>query len=71
VVEIARSLGKNGGVIGCRMTGAGFGGCAVSLVRTEALSMVTRKMEEGYERETDNHPGIFSSRPAGGARVLS
>ncbi len=71
VVEIAQSLGRQNGVIGCRMTGAGFGGCAVSLVRTDALSLVTRRMEEGYERETDNHAGIFSSRPAGGARVLS
>jgi len=70
VVEIAHSLGKKNGVIGCRMTGAGFGGCAVSLVRTDALSLVTRRMEEGYERKTDNHAGIFSSRPAGGARIL-
>lgn len=70
VVEIARSLGKNSGVIGCRMTGGGFGGCAVSLVRTDALSLVTRKMEEAYERKTKNHAGIFSSRPAGGAQVL-
>ena len=70
VVEIARSLGKKNGVIGCRMTGAGFGGCAVSLVRTDALSQVTRRMEEGYERKTNNHAGIFSSRPAGGARIL-
>jgi galactokinase len=70
VVEIARSLGKKSGVIGCRMTGAGFGGCAVSLVRTDALSLVTRRIEEGYERQTDNQPGIFSSRPAGGAEVL-
>jgi galactokinase len=70
VVEIARSLGKKSGVIGCRMTGAGFGGCAVSLVRTSFLSLVTRRMEEGYERKTDNQPSIFSCRPAGGAQVL-
>jgi galactokinase len=70
VVEIARSLGPQHGVIGCRMTGAGFGGCAVSLVRTDAVPFVTRKMEEQYERKTDTQPSIFSSRPAGGARVL-
>jgi galactokinase len=70
VVEIARSLGKKSGVIGCRMTGAGFGGCAVSLVRTDALSAVTRRIEESYERKTNNQPSIFSSRPAGGAQIL-
>ena len=67
VVEIARSLGKKSGVIGCRMTGGGFGGCAVSLVRTDALSLVTRRMEEAYERKTKNHAGIFSV-PSGGGR---
>jgi galactokinase len=70
VVEIARSLGPQNGIIGCRMTGAGFGGCAVSLVQTDAVPLVTRKMEENYERKTDTQPSIFSSRPAGGARVL-
>jgi galactokinase len=70
VVEAARNLGKNSGVIGCRMTGAGFGGCAVSLVRTEALPTLTRRMEEAYERQTGTMATIFSSRPAGGARIL-
>jgi galactokinase len=31
VVEIAESIGTKGGVIGCRMTGGGFGGCAAVL----------------------------------------
>ena len=31
VVEIAESIGIKGGVYGCRMTGGGFGGCAVAL----------------------------------------
>jgi hypothetical protein len=35
VVEIAESIGFKGGVYGCRMTGGGFGGCAVALVKTE------------------------------------
>jgi galactokinase len=70
VVEIARTLGEPEGVIGCRMTGAGFGGCAVSLVRTEALKPVTRHFEEAFEKKTRTHATIFSSRPAGGARVL-
>jgi len=70
VVEIARSLPPAEGVIGCRMTGAGFGGCAVSLVRTSAVRRVTRIMEEAYERRTRSHLSIFSSRPAGGARLL-
>jgi len=70
IVEIARGIGKAGGVIGCRMTGAGFGGCAVSLVRTDAVQRITRKLDEAYERKTGRQTTIFYSRPAAGARVL-
>jgi len=70
VVEIARAMGKAEGVIGCRMTGAGFGGCAVSLVATDAVLRITRKLDEAYEKQTGKQTTIFSSRPAAGARVL-
>ena len=69
VVDLAQSM-TNDGVLGCRMTGAGFGGCAVSLVRTDAVQSVTRKMDEAYERKTGQQASIFSTRPAGGARIV-
>jgi len=71
VVEIAKELPANEGVIGCRMTGAGFGGCVVSLVRTSGVRRLTRIFEEEYERRTRSNASIFSSRPAGGARLLN
>ncbi len=70
VVSSAQDLGEADGVIGCRMTGAGFGGCAVCLVKTAAARQVTRRLGEAYEAETGNQAEIFSSRPAAGARVL-
>ena len=70
VVEIARSLGESEGVLGCRMTGAGFGGCAVSLVRTDAVKPITRKLDEAYEIKCHSQVSIFSTRPAAGAKVL-
>ena len=70
VVELAQAIGESGGVIGCRMTGGGFGGCAVSLVRTEAVPQITRQMADGYRKKTGIEATLFSSRPAGGARVL-
>jgi galactokinase len=70
VVSIAESIGKDGGMIGCRMTGGGFGGCAVSLVRTSALKHITRLLDENYERKAGRQANIFSSRPAASARVL-
>ena len=70
VVEIARSIGEEGGVLGCRMTGAGFGGCAVSLVRSDAASVITRKIDHAYEKKSGRQAAIFSSRPAAGVRIL-
>jgi galactokinase len=40
------------GVIGARMTGAGFGGCAVALVRSECTEAIKAHVAENYERET-------------------
>ena len=70
VVEIAQAMGDEGGVIGCRMTGGGFGGCAVSLVKTDAVQRITRSLDAAYEKKTGTQASIFSSRPAAGARIL-
>lgn len=59
VVESGREIGFDGGVIGCRMTGGGFGGCAVSLVRTDVLQQVTRKFADDYEKRTGEAAEIF------------
>ncbi len=70
LVEIARKIGLQGGVIGSRMTGGGFGGCTVSLVRSDAADAAGRTMDREYFRETGIAPTIFASRPAGGARIV-
>jgi galactokinase len=70
LVGLATSPGSGGGVIGARMTGGGFGGCTVSLVRRGALGGVTRHVAEGYMRGTGREATLFVTRPAGGARLL-
>jgi galactokinase len=70
VVEIAQGLGPEGGVIGCRMTGGGFGGCTVALVRTEALPVISATIATQYEKRAGIKPSLFVSRPAAGARVI-
>jgi len=71
VVEAARKLGEDTGLLGCRMTGAGFGGCAIALIRSDAVRLITRKLGEACEAKLGFQLAIFSSRPAGGARVIS
>jgi galactokinase len=70
VVEIAQAIGPKGGVSGCRMTGGGFGGCAVALVRTDVVTAISDRIASEYERRTKIKPTLFVSRPAGGATVL-
>ncbi|MDE3066519.1 MAG: galactokinase [Verrucomicrobiota bacterium] len=70
VVEIAESIGPRGGVFGCRMTGGGFGGCAVALVKSEAAGAISKTIAGEYKRKTGIEATIFNSRPAPGARIL-
>jgi galactokinase len=70
LVEISRALGEAGGVYGCRMTGGGFGGCTVSLVKTAAVETIADMIQRSYHRETGLDAAMFISRPAEGAASL-
>lgn len=64
LVETARDWE---GVIGARMTGAGFGGCTVNLVFAEAAPDFSRRVDEVYRKRFGTRPEIYVSRPADGA----
>lgn len=70
LVEIAESIGVSGGVYGCRMTGGGFGGCAVALVKSDSVAAITQKLAADYKARTGIEATIFGSRPAAGATVI-
>jgi galactokinase len=52
------------------MTGGGFGGCTVALVKTSAVAAVSKKIAADYKKKTGIEATIFVSRPAAGATVL-
>ena len=70
LVESARQLGTAGGVIGSRLTGAGFGGCTVTLVQTEAVDKIAAHLASSYQKATGIAPTLFTTRPAPGAHVV-
>ena len=70
LVEIARNIGFDGGVYGCRMTGGGFGGCTVALVRSECVDTIKDVLHSEYESKTGIVPHSFDSRPSRGAHVI-
>jgi galactokinase len=69
-VEIAHEIGPSGGVIGSRMTGGGFGGCTVTLVKSAAKEAIMQEIRQDYQQRTGIEPTLFVSRPAAGAMIL-
>ncbi|MEX2167755.1 MAG: galactokinase [Pirellulales bacterium] len=63
LVTIARELGA----IGSRLTGAGFGGCTVTLVKTDDVESMSDTIASRYKSHTGITPTLFTTRPAQGA----
>lgn len=61
---------KQEGVLGARMTGAGFGGCTVNLLRREHIDAFEKTIKQGYKKITGILPDIYVTPPAEGAKVL-
>jgi galactokinase len=70
LVESAEDMGERLGVLGARMTGGGFGGCTVTLVRTDCIDEVMARLAAEYRHKTDRVATSFVSRPARGAHQL-
>jgi galactokinase len=59
------------GLVGARMTGGGFGGCTVNLVRTGAAKDFAREVADGYAARTGRVPEIYACRASGGVGRVS
>jgi galactokinase len=68
MVEIARKIE---GVYGARMTGGGFGGSTVNLVREENADEFRGRVAQEYERVTDLKPEIYVTNAGNGAEEVS
>jgi galactokinase len=58
------------GVIGTRMTGGGFGGCTVSLVRDEAVDKFIEQVGKNYEQKTGLKPMFYVAEIGDGGKKL-
>jgi galactokinase len=54
-------------VFGSRMTGGGFGGCTVTMLRPEAVPHFCQEISGAYERKFQVTPGIYPCKPSPGA----
>ena len=59
------------GVIGSRITGGGFGGCTVSIVKNDAVDAFVENVGKGYKEKCDIDAEFYVVDIGDGARVLS
>jgi galactokinase len=63
--------GKQEGVYGARMTGGGFGGSTINLVKARFADQFAENVARGYEKETGIAPQIYICTPAEGAAAVA
>ncbi len=66
LVDLAR---ETDGVLGSRLTGAGFGGCTVSVVRADAVDEFRNRVVDMYASKTGGKASMLLCHPSDGLRV--
>ena len=69
-------LACDSGALGSRLTGAGWGGCCVSLVPKSELNRFLKSVEAGYYNQNESltskvKSALFASQPGGGAAIYT
>lgn len=69
-VEAARAIGPERGVWGARMTGGGFGGCAVAVVAASQAHSIARTLADAVRARGKVEPATFVTRAAAGTSLV-
>jgi galactokinase len=67
LVEVMR---ETSGVYGARMTGGGFGGCAIALVESSAEEDVRAAVKRSYDSQFDTPADVYTTDAAKGAEIV-
>lgn len=63
---LACAAWEHPGVLGARMTGAGFGGCTINLVKNEAVDSFIEQVGEKYKKEIGYHADFYVVKTGSG-----
>jgi len=58
------------GCLGARLTGAGFGGCTISLVENQKIPGFYGELKEKYYKKTGKKADLYVTRPQKGAKIM-
>jgi len=67
-LDVAQSTAEQAGALGARLMGGGFGGSVLALVPSVARAAVESSLRAAFHERGWSEPGVFSARPAAGAR---
>ena len=70
LVSLADTIPSAAAVYGARMTGGGFGGCIVALVKSDSVEQVAHEMLDAYRDALGIETAYLVTRPGAGARIL-
>lgn len=70
-LDLLVDLLMEAGAVGARLTGAGFGGCVVGLVRPDRLDRAAEQTTARYREATGLEPSAFAVRAVDGAGALA
>jgi len=65
IVELAQNQPN---CLGARMTGAGFGGCALALLEEKGFEEFITKVSQKYQQKTNYLPKIYQVYPSDGVK---
>ncbi len=68
LVDVA---GKQNGCIGARMTGAGFGGCAIALVHKDSTEEFIKNVQSEYTKVVGYEGGFFACSSGDGVKEIT
>ncbi|MBU6308489.1 MAG: galactokinase [Planctomycetes bacterium] len=68
---ICEAAGAVAGVFGCRMTGGGFGGCAVALIDAARAAAIAAEVRAKCGAVLEQEPTVFATAAAAGARLVA
>jgi galactokinase len=70
-LDLAVDIATHAGAFGARMTGGGFGGCVIALIRKKDHRRIEHSVTTAFETNGFSPPRIFGALPAPGAhRVM-
>jgi galactokinase len=68
-LDLAVDVARSAGALGARMTGGGFGGSAIALVKAAEAESVGAAVAAAFTEAGFDAPGLFVVRPVAGASV--